>query len=460
MKKMLCSLVLLTLTASMALADEGMWMLPLLQKMNAGAMKDLGCRLTPEEIYSVNHTSLKDAIVHFGGGCTGEVISREGLVVTNHHCGYSHIQKLSSPEHNYLEDGYWAMTRAEELPAKGLTVTFLESMTDVTAILDKVRAATLKQYKDSTNREVLAIAAVNQTREALQKQAEAEVPHSQARITSFYNSNVFYLIVSKTYTDIRFVGAPPASVGKFGGETDNWMWPRHTGDFSMFRIYAGADNEPADYSEDNVPYVPKQALKVSLKGYQDGDFTMIMGYPGRTQRFQTAAQLQQMLNRQAISVEARTLRQDIMWEAMEADPKVRLQYANKYASSANGWKKWQGEKLAFEKLGILEREQQKEAAFMAWVGKNKKRTAQYGTALDDIAEAVAASADASNATTLLLENSSPAAWMPEHRTPWPSSGTPANKWTPCTRITPNLWTARKRWPCSPTTASTPIRPTS
>ncbi len=404
MKKMLCSLVLLTLTASMALADEGMWMLPLLQKMNAGAMKDLGCRLTPEEIYSVNHTSLKDAIVHFGGGCTGEVISREGLVVTNHHCGYSHIQKLSSPEHNYLEDGYWAMTRAEELPAKGLTVTFLESMTDVTEILEKVRTATLKQYKDSTNREVLAVAAVNQTREALQKQAEAEVPHSQARITSFYNSNVFYLIVSKTYTDIRFVGAPPASVGKFGGETDNWMWPRHTGDFSMFRIYAGADNEPADYSEDNVPYVPKQALKVSLKGYQDGDFTMIMGYPGRTQRFQTAAQLQQMLNRQAISVEARTLRQDIMWEAMEADPKVRLQYANKYASSANGWKKWQGEKLAFEKLGILEREQQKEAAFMAWVGKNKKRTAQYGTALDDIAEAVAASADASNATTLLLES--------------------------------------------------------
>ncbi|MBQ2332187.1 MAG: S46 family peptidase, partial [Bacteroidales bacterium] len=404
MKKMLCSLVLLTLTASMALADEGMWMLPLLQKMNAGAMKDLGCRLTPEEIYSVNHTSLKDAIVHFGGGCTGEVISREGLVVTNHHCGYSHIQKLSSPEHNYLEDGYWAMTRAEELPAKGLTVTFLESMTDVTAILDKVRAATLKQYKDSTNREVLAIAAVNQTREALQKQAEAEVPHSQARITSFYNSNVFYLIVSKTYTDIRFVGAPPASVGKFGGETDNWMWPRHTGDFSMFRIYAGADNEPADYSEDNVPYVPKQALKVSLKGYQDGDFTMIMGYPGRTQRFQTAAQLQQMLNRQAISVEARTLRQDIMWEAMEADPKVRLQYANKYAGSANGWKKWQGQKLSFEKLGILERQQQKEADFMKWVGKNKKRRIKYGTALQDIAEAVAASADGTNATTLLMES--------------------------------------------------------
>ena len=404
MKKMLCSLALLTFTASVALADEGMWMLPLLQKMNAGAIKDLGCRLTPEQIYSVNHTSLKDAIVHFGGGCTGEVISREGLVVTNHHCGYSHIQRLSTPEHNYLENGYWAMTRAEELPAKGLTVTFLESMTDVTAILDKVHAATLKQCKDSTNREELAAAAVNRTRETLVEQAEAATPHSKARITSFYNSNVFYLIVSKTYTDIRFVGAPPASVGKFGGETDNWMWPRHTGDFSMFRIYAGADNEPAEYSEENVPYVPKQALKVSLRGYRDGDFAMVMGYPGRTQRFQTAAQLQQMLDRQAISVDARTLRQEIMWEAMEADPRVRLQYADKYAGSANGWKKWQGQKLSFDKLGILEREQQKEADFMKWVGKNKKRTAKYGTALQDIAEAVSASADATNATTLLLES--------------------------------------------------------
>ena len=402
-KAFLTAAAVLTLAVG-ARADEGMWLLPLLQKMNAQAMADLGCRLTPEQIYSINNTSLKDAIVHFGGGCTGEIISNEGLVITNHHCGYSNIQALSTPEHNYLEDGYWAMNRSEELPARGLSVTFLQSMTDVTDILQKAYDSSLKANKKAADKEELAQAAMEAAAEALAEKAEADNPHCTARVTSFYNNNVFYLIVYKTYTDIRFVGAPPASSGKFGGETDNWMWPRHTCDFSMFRVYSGPDNEPAAYSENNVPYRPKRALGVSLKGYQDGDFAMIMGYPGRTQRFQTAAQLKQMIASQRVSIDARTVRQDVMWDAMMADPDVTLQYASKYASSANGWKKWQGEELAFEKLNIIGREEQKEADFMKWVNAKKKRQEAYGSAIQTIADAVESSAEEDKAYTLLTES--------------------------------------------------------
>ncbi|MGM9768496.1 MAG: S46 family peptidase [Candidatus Cryptobacteroides sp.] len=403
MKKFLCTLSALLLVAAGAWADEGMWLLPLIQKMNGKAMKDLGCRLTPEEIYSINNNSLKDAIVQFGGGCTGEIISDKGLLVTNHHCGYSSIQGLSTPEHNYLEDGYWAMTGKDELPVEGLTVKFLQNMTDVTAVLDKAREAAMKEYRDSANVETLAENAVKAAKESLIKAAEADYPNCDVRITGFYNQNVYYLIVYKIYRDVRFVGAPPASVGKFGGETDNWMWPRHTGDFSMFRVYAGKDNEPADYSEDNVPYVPKQSLKISLGGINEGDYSMVMGYPGRTQRFQTAAQLNQMLARQDISVAARTLRQRVMKEGMEADPTVRLQYANKYASSANGWKKWIGQKQAFAKLDIIGREEAKEEAFTKWVGANKKRTEAYGDALSLISEAVDSTNESMMALYLLIE---------------------------------------------------------
>ena len=404
MKKLLLTLAaVLTLTVS-ARADEGMWLLPLLQKMNAEAMKDLGCRLTPEQIYSINNTSLKDAIVHFGGGCTGEMISDKGLVITNHHCGYSAIQALSTPEHNYLEDGYWAMNTKEELPAEGLSVTFLQSMTDVTEILNKAYEAALKQNKKADNKEELAEAAMNAAAESLVNQARKDNPYCNASVTSFYNNNVFYLIISKTYRDVRFVGAPPASMGKFGGETDNWMWPRHTCDFSMFRVYAGPDNEPAEYSKDNVPYNPKNTLKVSLKGFEDGDFAMIMGYPGRTQRFQTAAQLKQMIAGNNVSIDARTVRQDIMWDARMADPAVNLQYANKYASSSNAWKKWIGMRESFDKLKIIEREEQEEADFMKWVGAKKKRQAEYGDAISKIAEGVAAGADAELSYTLLTES--------------------------------------------------------
>ncbi len=387
MRKLFVSIAAALMLGFSAMADEGMWMLPLLQKLNAGAMKDLGCRLTPDQIYSVNHSSLKDAIVIFGGGCTGEMISDKGLLVTNHHCGYSSIQQLSSDEHNYLEDGFWAMNSNEEIPVPGLSVTFLVNMSDVTEAIEGA--------KSDEERKAVS--------EALVKDSEERNPGCDVELTSFYNNNVHYIIVYKVFRDIRFVGAPPASIGKFGGETDNWMWPRHTGDFSMFRVYAGKDNEPAEYSEDNVPYVPKQSLRISLKGINEGDYTMIMGYPGRTQRYQTEAQLNHMMALNDIAIEARTLRQDIMWKWMEKDPSIRLKYANKYAGSANGWKKWIGEKKAFKDLNIIEKEHDKEARFQKWVDKNKKRSELYGTAIADIAAGIKANEQVDLDVKLLSE---------------------------------------------------------
>jgi len=371
MKKIL-ALATAALVALSAAADEGMWLLPLLQKFNSDAMRNIGCRLTADDIYNINKSSLKDAIVQFGGGCTGEIISEEGLLVTNHHCGYSSIQRLSSPEHNYLEDGYWALNREMELPVPGLTVTFMKSMQDVTSAFRKAE----------TDEQIEA------KRKELEEQANKDNPHCRAMVTTFYNNNVYYLIIYKTYTDVRFVAAPPAALGKFGGETDNWMWPRHTCDFSMFRVYAGEDNEPAEYDPANKPLKPVRSLKVSLKGVREGDFSFIMGYPGRTQRFQTAAQLEQMIAQHRISIDARTVRQGVMWEEMEKDPAVRLQYANKYAGSANGWKKWQGEELAFANLDIIGREKAKEAAYEKWIAAKSKRVKAYGGAIAEIEEGV------------------------------------------------------------------------
>ena len=367
-----------------ATADEGMWLLPLIQQMNKKDLKEAGCKLTPQEIYNINKSSLKDAIVQFGGGCTGEMISNQGLLVTNHHCGYGSIQGLSTDEHNYLMEGYWANERAEEIPVPGLNVTFLVSMEDVTA-----------RMEEAADPEAL--------RKQLVEDATKGQPGTRAVVTGFYNENVYYLIIYRTYTDVRFVAAPPASMGKFGGETDNWMWPRHTCDFSMFRVYAGKDNMPAEYSLDNVPYRPARSLKVSLKGVQEDDYAMIMGYPGRTQRYQTAEQLKQMIAGNRIAIDARTVRQDIMWEAMCADPSVQLKYASKYAGSANGWKKWQGEELAFENLNIIGREEEKEAALKAWIAADPARQARYGTPIEDIADYVKKNAADNRAVSLITE---------------------------------------------------------
>ena len=383
MKRFLAIVAALAVSVS-AMADEGMWLLPLLNQMNKKDLKAAGCKLSPEEIYSINKSSLKDAIVQFGGGCTGEMISAQGLVITNHHCGYSSIQSLSTDEHNYLMDGYWAKNTGEEIPAPGLSVTFLISMEDVTAIMEKAE-----------NQQAKA--------DELVKAANEANPHCQAEVESFYNENVYYLIVYKTYRDVRFVAAPPASMGKFGGETDNWMWPRHTCDFSMFRVYADKNNQPAAYSPDNVPYKPVRSLKIATGGVKEGDYAMIMGYPGSTQRYQTATQLNQMIATHRISIDARTVRQDLMWEAMCADPSVQLKYANKYAGSANGWKKWQGEELAFANLNIIPREEQKEAALKAWIEADPARKALYGDPVADIDAYVKKNAADNQAVTLLSE---------------------------------------------------------
>lgn len=346
-------------------ADEGMWMLPLLEKINSEALANLGSRLTPDQIYSINHSSIKDAVVQFGGGCTGEIISDNGLLATNHHCGYASIQALSSEEHNYLEDGFWARNLSEEIPVPGLSVSFLVSMEDVTGMVDTEKA-----------------------RKKIIKKAQKDNPGCSIQITGFYNDNVQYLIVYKVYKDVRFVGAPPASMGKFGGDTDNWMWPRHTCDFSMFRVYAGPDNQPAQYSETNVPLKPAHSLSISLKGVEEGDFAMIMGYPGRTQRFQTAAQLEEMLAINDIRIDARTVLQDIMWKEMRSDEVVGLKYANKYASSSNGWKKWQGMREAFAKLDVIGRELDKEQRLEEWIIADPARKSIYDGAIEGIKNVV------------------------------------------------------------------------
>ena len=400
MKRIISIITAITVFAGSIRADEGMWLLPLLEKMNSKALKEAGCELTPKQIYDINNTSLKDAIVQFGGGCTGEIVSAEGLLLTNHHCGYSNIQKLSTVEHDYLKDGYWAMNRSEELPCEGLTVTFLEYMQDVTGILEKAEKKARKQYGDD---DAKVMAEVSKVAEGLIKEAEGANPHCSVDIETFYNDNVYYLIVYKTYTDIRFVGAPPSSIGKFGADTDNWMWPRHTGDFSMFRVYSAPDGSPAEYSPENVPLKAKNHLKISLAGVQEGDYTMIMGYPGRTTRFQTSPELKSQIELNDIRIAARTIRQDVMLEDMLADPKVKIQYASKYSGSSNGWKKWQGMKLAFDKLDIIGRAEQEEAEFTKWVNASKKRTEKYGTALQDLANGVESGREANNAFTKAFE---------------------------------------------------------
>ena len=402
MKRITCIVAALCICLT-SFADEGMWLLPLLQKMNGKAMKSLGCELTAKDIYHINRTSLKDAIVQFGDGCTGEIISDKGLLITNHHCGYSNIQQLSSVEHDYLKDGYWAMNLSEELPCEGLTVTFLEYMEDITDKIEKVQKKAEKTYKGLADAEKLIEEAVQQTINDEIAKAEKKNSHCTAMVETFYNDNVYYLIVYKIYKDVRFVGAPPSSIGKFGADTDNWMWPRHTGDFSMFRVYCAPDGSPAEYSRENVPLTAKNHLKISIKGVKEGDFTMIMGYPGRTTRFQTSPELKFQLEQNDIRIAARTIRQNVLLEDMLADPKVKIQYASKYSSSSNGWKKWQGMKVAFRRLDIIGRAEKEESRFQKWVESDKKRQAKYVYAMSDIANAVEAGREANLAFTKAYE---------------------------------------------------------
>ncbi len=388
MKKLSFLLVASILLSVLPLkADEGMWMLPLLEKLNIKKMQESGLKLSAKDIYDINNSSLKDAIVHFGGGCTAEIVSDKGLLFTNHHCGYSSIQKLSTVEHDYLKDGYWAMNLKEELPAKGLTVTFIDKFVDVT---DRINKAVAKGKTDEEKGKAYEAEVAKIVAEATKND-----PTLDAEVKSFYNSNAYYVITTRTFKDIRFVGAPPSSIGKFGADTDNWMWPRHTGDFSVFRIYADKNNNPAEYSEDNIPYTPKQSLKISLKGVQENDYTMIIGFPGRTTRFmlsEEARETQKVSN--AVSIYVRGEKQKIWMDDMLADPKVRIQYSNKYASSSNGWKKWMGMDETFDKLNIIDRRAEEEKEFNAWANSNKKRAKRYGTVVDDINNVVKSRAEA------------------------------------------------------------------
>ena len=362
-------------------SDEGMWLLPLIEKLNIKKMSEMGFKLTAKDIYDINNTSLKDAIVHFGGGCTGEIISSEGLLLTNHHCGYGVIQRLSTVEKDYLQHGFWAMNRQEELPSPGLSVTFLESFTDVTKEIEKAlkKANTDEERKKALDGKI----------EELTKKATANNKYLQARVTTMYGGNDYYLVVTKVYTDVRFVGAPPSSIGKFGADTDNWMWPRHTGDFSLFRVYADENNQPAAYSPNNKPLQPKKHLTISLKGVEQNDFAMIIGYPGRTSRFMTSAEVAETRDiTNAISIYVRGIRQDVLMADMEADPKIRLQYSSKYSGSSNFWKKAIGMNETFAKLNVQERRAQEEKAFAEWVKKDKKRVEKYANALENINSAV------------------------------------------------------------------------
>lgn len=380
MKKLFLLFAAACVTFSAA-ADEGMWMLPYLQKMNAKDMKARGCKLSAEEIYSMNNSSLKDAIVIFGGGCTGEIVSPEGLLFTNHHCGYGSIQALSSVEHDYLKNGFWAMSRAEEIPAPGLKVRFIRKIVDVTSDI----LGAVPDIAGGEERSRL----VAEHAEAVKSRFETENPGMEISVKPFFGGNQFFAFVIEVFSDVRLVGTPPTAIGKFGGDTDNWMWPRHTGDFSVFRVYAGPDNKPAEYAPENRPYKAEKFLKVSLNGYDEADFAMIMGFPGSTQRYMTSYEIDRMLeveNPQRIFI--RGERQAILKEDMAASDKVRIQYASKYAQSSNYWKNSIGMSRGIKRLDVKGRKQEQEAAFRAWAAKNTLPTEGYVDALDKIRESV------------------------------------------------------------------------
>ena len=342
MLKKLFLVGLMCLSLFSARADEGMW-LPSLIGERIKDMKQKGFKLSAEDIYSINKASLKDAVMLFGGGCTGEFVSAEGLLLTNHHCGYGSIQQLSSVEHDYLTNGFWAMSRSEELPVPGLSISLLVRMEDVTERL-----------------------AAGESKEEIIKQALTDKGY-RADIQQMYYGNQQFLFVYQRFTDVRLVGAPPSSIGKFGGDTDNWIWPRHTGDFSIFRVYADADNKPADYSKDNKPYQPKRHLPISTKGVKEGDFTMIYGFPGNTQEYVTSDAVEYVAEvSDPMKIALRTKRLDIISAEQAKSAEVRIAYAAIHASIANAWKKWQGEVLGLRRLATADKKRAYEHEFQQW----------------------------------------------------------------------------------------------
>ena len=354
--KNIISIILIVFITHNIKAGEGMWLPLLLQSLNEAEMQHMGMKLSAEDIYSVNQGSLKDAIVHFGGFCTSELISPNGLLLTNHHCGYGQIQSHSSVEKNYLKDGFWAKDRRDELPNPGLTATFINEIIDVSKQVLKG----VKENMTVSERQSIIDRNINSVKNDIDIES-----YQSVFIRPFFKGNQYFAFISTTYRDVRLVGAPPESVGKFGADTDNWVWPRHTGDFSLFRIYAGPDNLPADYSDDNIPYQPKHYLPISLDGVEDGDFTMVFGFPGRTNEYLPSPAIEQIvntLNPAKIAIREKAL--GIIDKYMRTDEAIRIQYASKFARVANYWKKWIGERQGLLQTKAIEKKKAYEDKFL------------------------------------------------------------------------------------------------
>lgn len=384
MKKVSVSFALMMLLMFNAFADEGMW-LPLLLGNKQADMQKNGMKISAEDIYSANHSSLKDAVVLFGRGCTGEFVSSQGLLLTNHHCGYSFIVSHSTVEADYLTNGFWAENKSAELPCKGLTVTLLVYMQDVTAeVLKGVENVSQAEREKIIERNIGEVAA-----------KATEGTHYEAVIKPFYYGNQYFMYVNEVFRDVRLVGAPPSNIGKFGGDTDNWMWPRHTGDFSVFRVYANKNNEPADYSPENVPYVPKKHLKINLNGVKEGDFTFVFGYPGTTRQFLTSDAVDFVQNYDdPARIKLRTEILDVYNRAMNNSAAQRLRYASEVASVANGWKKWQGEVRGLKRLDTKNKKIEFENNFTEWAASSSERTKLYGGVLPALKKTYAESQQA------------------------------------------------------------------
>ena len=379
--KKFCFSLIITLISIFSFATEGMWLPLLLEKLNEREMKSLGMKISAKDIYNINSGSLKDAIVSFGGFCTGEIISNKGLVLTNHHCGFDAVQNHSTLEHNYIKDGFWAMNNGEELPNPGLFVTFIVRIEDVTKqVLNGVTSKMSESERQSQ---------VDKNMESLRNIVKKE-SYQRVLIRGFFENNQYYLFVTETYNDVRLVGAPPSAIGNFGKDTDNWMWPRHTGDFSMFRIYAGKDNKPADYSPDNVPYVPKKSLTISLNGVKEGDFTMVFGFPGRTMEYLPATAVEQIMTvNDPAKIAIREKALSIMDAFMRKDEQIKIQYASKYASIQNSYKKWQGEVLGLTRTNAVGKKKAYEAEFQKRVTANPEWKTNYVNLLQELNSAYA-----------------------------------------------------------------------
>jgi hypothetical protein len=376
--KTITSLLIVLISFFSVKADEGMWLPFLLNEHNYEDMKKMGLNLTPEQLYDINQSSLKDAIVSFGGFCTGEIISKEGLVLTNHHCGFGAIQSHSTVEHDYLTNGFWAMDKQQELPVEGLFVRFLVKIEDVTdSVLLDIDYKTPEEDRKKLIKERI---------KHITKQTQEGNDYT-ASIKPFFKGNRYYMYVFETYTDIRLVGAPPSSIGKYGGDTDNWKWPRHTGDFSLFRVYGSKDGKPADYSNENIPITPKHHLPISLKGIEEGDFSMVFGYPGSTQRYKTSFGIEQDLNIiNPNRIKIRDKRLKILKKQMNASDKVRIQYASKYAGIANYYKYFIGQNEGLRKLNTIDKKREGEAKFIEWANQNESRKAKYANVLANIGD--------------------------------------------------------------------------